>query len=64
MSFCSQSGSDKQGRTLGGCGGGVRHPPNIFRVGPKLDEKSVHDNARIVGQTSEFLGQRSVHDDS
>ena len=29
-------------------GGGVRHPPNIFRVGPKLNEKSVHDKAWIV----------------
>ena len=37
-----------QGRTLGGAGGGGLDTPNIFRVGPKLDEKSVHDKARIV----------------
>ena len=31
-----------------GGGGGETPPPNIFRVGPKLNEKSVHDKAWIV----------------
>ena len=44
--FLKEAGAHIRGGVGGG--GGVRHPPNIFRVGPKLNEKSVHDKAWIV----------------